>query len=136
MLRALILVAAALAVGACTTFAPPPGAPARPVPPPVQAPENRPADAPPPSRPAPSSAATSLLTQGRAERAAGRYAAATAAIERALTIEPNDADLWLELAEIKLEEGDAAQAGAMARKALTLAGGDRDIERRAARLID
>jgi tetratricopeptide (TPR) repeat protein len=137
MLRSATLVTAALAVGACSTFAPPPGAPSGPAPaPPAEVPQNRPADALPSSRPAPSSAATSLLAQGRAERAAGRYAAAAAAIERALSIEPNDASLWVELAEIKLDEGDSAQANAMARKALTLAAGDRDIERRAARLID
>lgn len=135
MWRAFTVVAAGLAVGACTTFAPPPGAP--PVPP-AETPQDRPArpDAPSASRPAPSNAATSLLDQGRAERAAGRYAAAAAAIERALTIEPNDAGLWLELAEIRLAEGDRAQAEVMARKALTLAAGDRDIERRAIRFID
>jgi Flp pilus assembly protein TadD len=76
-----------------------------------------------------------LLAQGRADRDAGRYAQATTTIERALRIDPNDPELWLELGEIKLEEGDPDQAREMGRKALTLAAGDRAIEARANRLI-
>lgn len=88
------------------------------------------------ARPAPSRAATSLLDQARTERASGRLAQAAATVERALTIEPNDPVLWLELGEIRREQGDPGQAEVMARKALTLAAGDAAIERRAARLID
>ncbi len=77
-----------------------------------------------------------LLEQGRAERSAGSYAEATASIERALRIEPNNALLWIELGEIKLADGDAEQAEMMARKALTLAASDRSIESRALRLIN
>jgi hypothetical protein len=77
-----------------------------------------------------------LLAQSRSERAAGSYAAAASSIERALRIDPNDATLWLELGEIKLADRDPAQAQMMARKALTLAGGDRVIASRAQRLID
>lgn len=81
-------------------------------------------------------ASTTLLEQSRREREAGRYREATAVVERALRIEPNNPVLWIELGEIKREQGDLAQAEAMARKALTLADGDRSIEARAFALID
>jgi Flp pilus assembly protein TadD len=80
-------------------------------------------------------ATTLLLEQGRAARRAGLYEDATTAIERALRIEPNNADLWLELGEIKLASGDEEQAAAMARKAVTLEAGDPTIAARAERLI-
>jgi cytochrome c-type biogenesis protein CcmH/NrfG len=82
------------------------------------------------------SASAALLERSRAERAAGSYDQAAASVERALRIEPNDPALWLELGEIKLAAGDAQQAGLMARKALTLAGGDGGFAARAERLID
>lgn len=81
-------------------------------------------------------ASASLLEQSRQQQTEGDYAAATASIERALRIEPNNASLWVELAEIKMAEGDADQAEAMARKALTLSDNDRSIENRANRLIN
>jgi Flp pilus assembly protein TadD len=76
-----------------------------------------------------------LLEQSRGERAAGSYAEATASIERALRIDPNNPALWIELAEIKAAEGDSEQAEMMARKALTLAGSDRSIMARADQLV-
>jgi tetratricopeptide (TPR) repeat protein len=76
-----------------------------------------------------------LLERSRAARAAGRYDAAAASIERALRITPNDPSLWLELAEIKLAAGDSQQAAIMARKAVSLAGGDPSIAARAEPLI-
>lgn len=87
-----------------------------------------------PVRPAVSAAAT-LLREARAERAAGQLASAESAIERALRIEPADPWLWIELGEIKLATGDAEQADAMARKALTLAASDRDVATRARALL-
>jgi len=81
-------------------------------------------------------ASTALLVQSRAQRASGSYAEASATVERALRIKPNDPLLWIELGEIKLAEGDLEQAATMARKALTLTGGDRSIESRAYRLIN
>lgn len=86
--------------------------------------------------PAPqSSASVALLEQSREARDAGRYAEATSQLERALRIDPNNPLLWVELAEVKAADGDRAQAREMARKALTLAGGDRSIEARARRLL-
>ena len=83
----------------------------------------------------PSAASVALLERSRADRDAGDYAAAAAALERALRIEPNNALLWIELAEIKAADGDRDQARQMARKALTLAGSDGSIETRARRLL-
>lgn len=96
-----------------------------------------PAPAPRPSRPQSDarSASESLLAESRTARAAGRYPQAAASIERALRIDPNNAELWLELGEIQLAQGNAPQAASMARKALTLTGGDRELEARAERLL-
>src|SRR5690606_38480494 len=90
-----------------------------------------------PAEPSPrvAPASLALLEQSRDQRAAGSYAAAASSIERALRIEPNNAELWLELAEIKLEDADAQQAEQMARKALTLASGDVFVAARAERLL-
>lgn len=98
---------------------PPPAVPEMPAPPPaIQQPQ-----LPPP--PPPGSGATSaLLQQGRQQAAAGEYALATASLERALRINPRDYSLWLELGRVRLAEGDRAQAGNMARRALSLAGND------------
>lgn len=91
---------------------------------------------PPEAEPAPrSNASAALLEQGREARAAGRYAEATASLERALRIDPNNPLLWIELAEIKAADGDRSQAREMARKALTLAAGNPAIESRARRLL-
>lgn len=128
-----------VSLAGCTTLsvAPRPSpAPSRP--PPAEAPSDAPADeAPVAARPrgSPSSASQALLAQGRTERAAGRYSQATSAFERALRIDPNNPQLWIELGETHLQAGDAAQAAAMARKALTLAGGERSIENEAERLL-
>lgn len=96
-----------------------------------------PAEPLPPPRTAPpvSSASQALLTQSRGHQAAGRYEAAAASIERALRIEPRQPVLWLELGNIRLKEGDFAQAESMGRKALSLATGDAALTARAEQLI-
>jgi len=92
---------------------------------------------PPVPRPTPpaSPASQSLLTESRRYQAAGQYPQAAAAIERALRIEPRQPVLWLELGQIRLQEGNAAQAESMARKALSLASGDATLEGQAMELI-
>jgi Flp pilus assembly protein TadD len=82
------------------------------------------------------SASAALLEQSRSEQAAGDFAAAAASLERALRITPNDPALWLQLGELNLARGDEEQAAMMARKALTLAGGDSAVESRASRLLE
>jgi Flp pilus assembly protein TadD len=88
------------------------------------------------STPALPSASRALLEQSRSGRASGSYAAAASSVERALRIDPNNAALWVELGEIKLDENDPVQAQMMARKALTLAGSDQNVVARAHRLVD
>jgi hypothetical protein len=82
-----------------------------------------------------SGASSALLAQSRAERAAGSLAQATASIERALRLDPNNAELWVERGELALQTGNAAQAGTMARKALSLAGGNGRVASRAQQLL-
>jgi tetratricopeptide (TPR) repeat protein len=119
------------ALAGCTSLslAPPPS----PAPVPT---DPRSGDAPAPrSRSDTSAASQSLLAQSRAERAAGNYPQASASLERALRIDPNNPVLWLELGELHLQAGNSAQAEMMARKALSLAASDRSLEARADRLL-
>jgi tetratricopeptide (TPR) repeat protein len=80
-------------------------------------------------------AVIALLQQSRTASAAGNYNAAGTTVERALAIEPNSAELWIELAEIRFSQGDRDQADSLAQKALTLAGSNRMIADRARRLM-
>lgn len=66
-------------------------------------------------------AAVSLQTTAEEQRAAGDLERAAATLERALRIDSRDPRLWLALAEIRLEQGDLAQASGLARRAETLA---------------
>lgn len=68
-----------------------------------------------------SAAGESLLVQGRAQRRAGDLAQASMTLERAIRIEPGHAALWLELAQVRLDEGNFSQAEQLARKAASLA---------------
>jgi len=119
-----------------TPAPPPPVAVIRPVPDLEEVPP-APAQPLPAPRTAPpvGSASQALLTQSRGHQAAGRYEQAAASIERALRIEPRQPVLWLELGNIRLKEGDFAQAESMGRKALSLATGDAALTARAEQLI-
>lgn len=157
--RGVVLGYAALAA-ACSTLA---VGPSRPTPapvPPVSRPAPAPAPAPQPSAPSRSepapaplpvpqsgstvtpprpqsdatSASGSLVAQSRTQRAAGSLPAAKASLERALRLDPNNPEVWLELGELELQSGNNAQAATMARKALSLAGRDYSLAARAQRL--
>ena len=159
--RTLFVATLCIAGAACTSLQP---TASRPSPPPVSVPPGpspSPAPAPPPSsQPLPppnapqsvppasrsstapsrpqgdaSGASGALLAQARDERAAGSLTQATASIERALRLDPNNAELWVERGELALQTGNAAQAGTMARKALSLAGTNSTISARAQRLL-
>jgi tetratricopeptide (TPR) repeat protein len=90
-----------------------------------------------PSRPQSDATAASgvLLQQSRAQRAAGSLPAARATLERALRLDPNNPEVWIELGELELQTGNLTQATAMARKALTLTGRDSRLASRAERLL-
>jgi hypothetical protein len=80
-------------------------------------------------------AAAALLTQSQAERNTGEFDRAAATLERALSLSPDDPALWVELAEVRLAQGNPALAPETARKALTVTGNDFALESRARRLI-
>ncbi len=137
---------------ACTTFVSPGRAPvedrSRPdvvVTPALPAPSTAPApvaEAPPENTPefispAPTAAlgaSLALLQSARSERAAARYLQAERIIERALRIEPGNSELWLEMAEIRLAQGDFGQARLLAKKAQEL-GLPRPLQERANALL-
>ena len=84
---------------------------------------------------APSSATAALVDLSREQRADGDLARAAATVERALTIAPDDGALWVELAEIRFEQGDGRLAAELASKALTLVASGSSVAARAGRLI-
>lgn len=118
--------------------APPPSSPViiSPVPEVTPAPPGSavPVPAPRPTAPV-SSASQALLAQSQGHVAAGRYDLAAASIERALRIDPRQPLLWLELGDIRMREGDYAQAESVGRKALSLATGNAELTARAEALI-
>ena len=112
---------------------PPPTAPTQPYPsypPPTQAPTPAPSQAAPAPKPQ-SSVTLALQDEAQHAATAGDYAKATQILERAIRIEPDRAELWLELARVHLKEGDAAQAEQFARKALLFTGNRYDLEQQA-----
>lgn len=121
---------------------PPPGQPGSPqpepsVPTPQPAPEPTP---PPPPAPPPKqfrlgTASLALVKQARAQTNKGDFPGATATVERALRIEPNNPLLWIELGQVHLAEGNAPQAESMGRKAAALAVGDPNTYAAAWRLV-
>jgi cytochrome c-type biogenesis protein CcmH/NrfG len=60
---------------------------------------------------------------------------ASATLDRALRIEPNNPLLWIELGKVRLLASEARGAEGCARKALALAGGDRTAEAQAGRVL-
>jgi len=56
-------------------------------------------------------------------------------IKRSLSIAPDGSLVWIELAEIRCEQGNEAADQEVARKALTLTGNEGVLETRARRLM-
>jgi len=147
--RALTLVGLVVVLTGCVTEqqGPYPRGPA-PVPPTTQ---TRPPQYPPPTQPAPQpipqtpvpaqpqqpqpkpQSTVTLALQNEAERAAtaGDLPKAIQILERAIRIQPDSAQLWIELARCHLKEGNAAQAEQFARKALLFTGSRYDLEQQA-----
>lgn len=69
-------------------------------------------------------AVTGLLRDARAQRTAGDFDHAAASIERALRIAPRNVNTLQELAYVRLEQGMAEQAEALALKANSFAVGN------------
>ena len=133
-MKRLIYVLAALLAGCAT--APEPAKGPEPAPPP----EAQQLPAPPPERVPPPRAETTavagLMESARADTAAGRLPNAAATLERALRIEPRNAQLWHDLAEIRLRQRDYGQVESLAARSNTLAGSDASLRAANQRLID
>ena len=101
-MRILLVVVVALAAG-CAAVAPEQPAPQQP-------PEN--------------AAVASLMQSAHADADAGRLASAEASLERALRIDPRNPRLWQQLAGVRLQQGDYAQAESLAARSNSWAGAD------------
>jgi len=66
-------------------------------------------------------AVIALLDRAETDTASGQREAAGASLERALRIEPRNPWLWLELAQVRLAQGQYAQAITLARKSNSFA---------------
>jgi hypothetical protein len=129
-----VMIGLLAALSACTTprpFEPTGETPTVPTDPSVQTQSAPVPEAVAPSEPLPqptprtlSPATRSLVAQAQAQSAAGNDALAAGTLERALRIEPNNPLIWIEMAKLRQEEGNAAQAENLARKALSMASGD------------
>ena len=67
-------------------------------------------------------AVVALLDRAELDSRAGKREEAGASLERALRIEPRNPWLWLELAQVRLAQGQYAQAITLARKSHSFAG--------------
>ncbi len=76
-----------------------------------------------------SSATLALVTEARSASAAENHANAVAYLERAVRIEPRNAELWIELSAAHLNNGNLAAANQHARKAIALAGSNERLGR-------
>ncbi len=128
--------------------APAPSKPAVALVPPPAAPEPEPEPIQPPARPSPPPAAppaelppAEITREGNQAVAALLESAdkyvkskqldkAGAALERALRIEPRNAGIWHDLAQIRLHQGQYQQAESLASKSNSLAGGNRGLQSR------
>ena len=80
-------------------------------------------------------AIASLMDGARTDATAGRLSNAAASLERALRIEPRNPRLWQELARVRLQQGDYAQAENVAARSNSWAGGDSALRAENWRLI-
>jgi predicted Zn-dependent protease len=76
------------------------------------------------------------MQSARTDAAAGRLTSAAASLERALRIEPRNPRLWNQLARVRLQQGDNAQAESLAARSNGYAGGDSALRADNQRIID
>jgi predicted Zn-dependent protease len=81
-------------------------------------------------------AVASLMDSARSDVAAGRLANAAATLERALRIEPANPRLWQELARVRLQQGQYAQAESTAMRSNSYAGSDAALRAENERIIE
>lgn len=81
-------------------------------------------------------AVATLLTKVEQHAQQGEWERAAALLERALRIEPRNAQLWHRLAKVRLQQGRYGMAENLAEKSNALAGDNTGLKRRNAELID
>jgi len=81
-------------------------------------------------------AVTTLLAKVEAQESQAHWERAAALLERALRIEPRNAQLWHRLAKIRLQQGRYGMAESLAQKSNALAKDDEALKRRNAELIE
>jgi Flp pilus assembly protein TadD len=69
-----------------------------------------------------------LLSQAKEQEKSGNPEKAAAVLERALRIEPKNAQLWYRLALLRLQQGQLDLARSLAAKSIALAQGDEDLK--------
>jgi len=128
-------------VPSTTTITPTPAPTAAPTPQPPTTTTISPTPAPKES-PAPASrefhlgpATQALVAQARGQIARGELPGASGTLDRALRIEPQNPLLWIEVARLRLTEGDAHQADTCARRALLLGSTDDAVRTTAGHLL-
>jgi predicted Zn-dependent protease len=72
-------------------------------------------------------AVIALVDRARLDSGAGQRDSAGAALERALRIEPRNPWLWQELAQLRLNQGQYAQAVSLAQKSMSFSGQDKPL---------
>ena len=87
-------------------------------------PVNRPGSASPDSS---AKAVSSLVESAHADAAAGHLANAAASMERAIRLAPRNPRLWQELARLRLQQGEFAQAEHVALRSNSLTRGDTSL---------
>ena len=75
-----------------------------------------------------SPAVIALWDRARLDNQAGKREVAGASLERALRIEPRNPWLWQELAQLRVAQGQYAQAIALAKKSISFVGRDRRLQ--------
>lgn len=73
-------------------------------------------------------AVVALLDRAQGDSKTGQREAAGASLERALRIEPRNPWLWHELAQVRLAQGQYAQAITLARKSNSFSGKQRRVQ--------
>ncbi|NOX91995.1 MAG: tetratricopeptide repeat protein [Gammaproteobacteria bacterium] len=81
-------------------------------------------------------AVATLLAKVETQEGQAHWERAAALLERALRIEPRNAQLWHRLAKVRLQQGRYGMAESLAQKSSALAKDDEALKRRNAELIE
>ncbi len=76
------------------------------------------------ARPAPGRAVQALMARAERQGESGELVAAASSLERALRIEPKNAELWNRLAHVRFRQKQYSLAASLAAKSNSLAGND------------